>query len=42
MKLVAAFSFERRCLNWGRLTVDERIVLIRKGKSVGLGLEIDF
>jgi hypothetical protein len=39
---MAAFSFDRKCLNWRQLTVGERIVPIRIGKSLGLGFEIDF
>ena len=39
---MAAFSFDCKCLNWRRLTVDERIVPIPIGKSLGLGFKIDF
>jgi hypothetical protein len=42
MTAMAPFLFDCKCLNWGLLTADERIMPIRKGKSVGLGLEIDF
>jgi hypothetical protein len=36
-----AFSFDCKCLNWRRLAVDEPIVPIPIGKSLGLGFEID-
>jgi hypothetical protein len=39
---MAAFSFDCKCLNWRRLTVEARIVPIRIDNSLGLGFEIDF
>jgi hypothetical protein len=42
MQLTAAFSFDCKCLNSERLTLEERIVPISEGSSVGLGFEVKF